>query len=95
MSRAVPCIGSAVGGIPELLDAEDLVPPGSAGMLAQKIVEVSESAPRRERMSRRCLERAREFTEDRLEKRRREFCCAVLEATRAWKMSASARRCVA
>ena len=28
MARGLPCIGSTVGGIPELLPAEDLVPPG-------------------------------------------------------------------
>src|SRR3984893_607487 len=39
-ARGLPCIGSAVGGIPELLDASELVPVGDSGTLAAKIQEV-------------------------------------------------------
>jgi glycosyltransferase involved in cell wall biosynthesis len=39
MARGLPCIGSTVGGIPELLDPEDLVPPGDIAALARRIDE--------------------------------------------------------
>src|SRR4029077_4545824 len=41
MARGLPCIGSAVGGIPELLGASELVPRGNAAALAAKIEEVA------------------------------------------------------
>jgi glycosyltransferase involved in cell wall biosynthesis len=37
MARGCPCIGSNVGGIPELLDPADLVEPGNAEALATRI----------------------------------------------------------
>ena len=40
MARGLPCIGSTVGGIPELLPPEDMVPPGDVSALAEKIREV-------------------------------------------------------
>jgi glycosyltransferase involved in cell wall biosynthesis len=81
MARGLPSIGSAVGGIPELLDAEDLVPPGSAEALAAKILEVIGSASRIERMSRRCLQRAGNFVDERLRDYRRDFLFHVQQAT--------------
>lgn len=84
MARAVPCIGSAVGGIPELLSDEDLASPGDAAALADKIVEVAHSAARMEQMSQRCLLRARDFAGTSLAPRNREFFSAVYEATRRW-----------
>jgi hypothetical protein len=37
--HALPCIGSSVGGTPELLAAEDTLPPNDASALARKILE--------------------------------------------------------
>jgi len=84
MARALPCIGSKVGGIPELLDEEDLVPVGDAEALAAKFAEALGSADRMEAMSRRSLERAGEFQESRLRALRRQFLCAVRESAAAW-----------
>jgi glycosyltransferase involved in cell wall biosynthesis len=39
MARGCPCIGSRVGGIPELLEQSDLVKPGDPEALAGKIME--------------------------------------------------------
>src|SRR5207253_6445170 len=61
MARGLPCIGSTVGGIPELLPAEDLVPPGDASALTQKIHDVLGDPQRMARMSARNLEKAREY----------------------------------
>ena len=69
MARALPCIGSTVGGIPELLPAEDMVPPGDADGLARKISEIVSDSQRMQRMSARNLARAGDFQEDVLRER--------------------------
>lgn len=84
MARALPCIGSTVGGIPELLEAEDLVPPGDAGALARKLGEILTDAPRMARMSERNLLRAREFRQDKLEAKQYAFYSYVQERTEQW-----------
>jgi glycosyltransferase involved in cell wall biosynthesis len=73
MARGLPCIGSTVGGIPELLPAENLVPPGDVGALAKKIREVLGDRDRLARMSARNLEVAREYREDLLDAKRLGF----------------------
>jgi glycosyltransferase involved in cell wall biosynthesis len=59
-----PIVGADIGGIPELVrDGETgyLFPPGDGGALAEKVIlHFSQSALRRRRMRRRCLEYARE-----------------------------------
>jgi glycosyltransferase involved in cell wall biosynthesis len=73
MARGLPCVGSAVGGIPELLPAEDVVPPGDAAALAAKIQDVLADRERLARMATRNLGVAREFREDLLEAQRLAF----------------------
>jgi glycosyltransferase involved in cell wall biosynthesis len=73
MARGLPCIGSTVGGIPELLPAEDLVPPGDVPALARKIGEAARAPRRLERMSARNLRTAREYRQSLLRVRRMEF----------------------
>ena len=41
MARGLPCLGSTVGGIPELLSQEQLVPPDDPTALAAKLREIS------------------------------------------------------
>jgi glycosyltransferase involved in cell wall biosynthesis len=84
MARALPCISSTVGGIPELLEAEDLVPPGDVRALAVKIREVVTDPERMARTSARNLETARDFREEVLRKRRVEFYRQVKERTQSW-----------
>jgi glycosyltransferase involved in cell wall biosynthesis len=84
MARALPCIGSRVGGIPQLLDAENLVSPGDPRELAEKIIEVGKSPDLMERMSRRCLERARDFQDQKLGDRARSFLTHLRDATESW-----------
>jgi len=81
MARGLPCIGSAIGGIPELLPTEDLVPPGDAEALAAKIQEVLRSPERLTAMAQRNLARAREFCDERLRARRVEFYRRVRDET--------------
>jgi glycosyltransferase involved in cell wall biosynthesis len=73
MARALPCIGTRVGGIPELLDEADLVAPGDSWALARKVLELVDDPSRLERASARNLERAADYREDRLQERRRAF----------------------
>ncbi len=73
MSRGCPCIGSHVGGIPELLAPGDLVPPNDPKALAQKIMEVTADPERMKAMSERNLARARQFDPETLRVARRKF----------------------
>ena len=84
MARSLPCIGSTVGGIPELLQPEDMVPPGDAVALANKIREVVTDRDRMARMSARNLEKAKDYRNEVLQERRNEFYRYVREQTEAW-----------
>ncbi len=84
MARALPCIGSTAGGIPELLPAEDLVPPGNVTALAAKICEVVADPARMARMSSTNLTRVRDFHECALQERRVSFYQHVKKQTEAW-----------
>jgi glycosyltransferase involved in cell wall biosynthesis len=77
MARACPCVGSAVGGIPELLALTDLVPAGDAAALAGKIMEVAGNPQRMKGMAQRNLEKATEFSPENLKEVRRDFFCYV------------------
>ncbi len=95
MARALPCIGSHVGGIPELLPAEDRVAPGDAAALAGKIREVVTDPSRLERMSARNLSVAHEFTEEILSARRLEFYRFVQDHGPKSAAAADSLECVA
>ena len=73
MSRGCPCIASSVGGIPELLEASDLVPPGSPEKLAKLILQVANDSHRLLAMSARNSAKAAHFTPQVLKESRREF----------------------
>ena len=83
MARGLPCIGSTVGGFPELVVAEDLVPPDDMQALAQKIQDVLTDNDRMKRMSRRNLEKAREYGNDVLHARRTAFYQHIKDVSRA------------
>jgi glycosyltransferase involved in cell wall biosynthesis len=64
-SQAVPVIGSATGGICEVVQSEltgRLVPPGDAGRLADALIWASGNRPDLRAMGLRALEKARTFT---------------------------------
>ncbi|HSL49312.1 MAG TPA: glycosyltransferase family 4 protein [Candidatus Deferrimicrobiaceae bacterium] len=84
MARGLPCIGSTVGGIPELLPASDLVPPNDARRLARTIHAVVTDHARMAQMSARNLERAREYSPERLARRRGHFYEHVRIRTQEW-----------
>jgi glycosyltransferase involved in cell wall biosynthesis len=84
MARALPCIGTTVGGIPELLHPDDLVSSGDVDALAQKIREVLSSPSRMTAMSARNLARAQDYRDDVLAARRNAFFSHVRSTTEAW-----------
>ena len=87
MARGLPCIGSTMGGIPELLPPEDMVPPGDVAALASKIRAVVTDADRMAWMAARNLARARDYHEDALRARRIGFYWALRERTEEWARS--------
>jgi L-malate glycosyltransferase len=84
MARGLPCLGSTVGGIPELLPPEDMVEPGDVDALAQKIREIVTDPERMARMSARNLEKAKEYRDDVLQQQRTDFYRHVRDRTEAW-----------
>jgi glycosyltransferase involved in cell wall biosynthesis len=73
MSRGCPCIASAVGGIPELLQVSDLVRPNSPEELAKLILEVAADSDRLLAMSARNLAKAAQLSPQTLNESRRAF----------------------
>ena len=84
MARGLPCIATSVGGIPELLHPDDLVPPNNPQALADKIQEVICDPTRLSQMSARNLEKAQEFRPEVLEKKRTEFYEFLRDVTKVW-----------
>ena len=84
MARALPCLGSNAGGIPELLPPEDRVPAGNAVALAAKIRAVITDPQRMACMSARNLSKAAEYREEVIGKRRNAFYRHLRERTEAW-----------
>jgi glycosyltransferase involved in cell wall biosynthesis len=85
MARGLPCIGTAVGGIPELLGSGELVPRGDAAMLARKIGEVLADHSRMNRLSSENLAKARHYHHSILSLHRRQFFTHVQQATQWWR----------
>jgi glycosyltransferase involved in cell wall biosynthesis len=77
MARGLPCIGSNVGGITELLEAEDMVPPGDAPALASHIEMALSDEAWRLRASKLNRIRAEDFQDSCLRPRRESFYRAV------------------
>jgi glycosyltransferase involved in cell wall biosynthesis len=84
MAQALPCIGSDIGGIPEILETDCLVPPGDHKELGKRIIDVLLSRRRMARMSERNLVKSREFKENVLMKRRDAFYGHVMTKTKHW-----------
>jgi len=82
MGRGLPCIGSNIGGIPELLEVEDLVPAGNAEALAEKIGETICDENRLLNMSKRNLQTARQYRKAELSKRRIAYYKKLVELSR-------------
>jgi glycosyltransferase involved in cell wall biosynthesis len=83
MARGCPCIGTNVGGIPELLPSKDIVPAGDPVALAGKIAEVVGDHARLIEMAQRNSDKVKEFSPEVLARARRDFCRFVRAHTRS------------
>ncbi len=72
MARGLPCLGSSVGGIPELLPESAMVPPGDATALAA-LIRKSVAPKVRRRYAAQNLAAARSYEDRELQGRRRQF----------------------
>lgn len=77
MARGAVCVGSEVGGIPELLDASVLCPVGDSDALALLLRRLHNDPDLRVLHSQRNLDRSRDFSEDVLQARRVAWSDAV------------------
>lgn len=82
MARALPALGSDIGGIPELLPAGARVAPDDDRALAAAIERAARAPAVLDRMSRDNLARAREYHADILSARRRAFYQRLHDAAR-------------
>ena len=64
MAHALPCLGSDIGGIPELLAPEDLVPVNNPERLAERTAQRLADPKRLDEMSRRNWERSQQHADD-------------------------------
>jgi glycosyltransferase involved in cell wall biosynthesis len=79
MARGCPCIGSAVGGIPELLEPANLAMAGDPECLAKSILHAACDAEKLVSMSSRNWAKAREFNPETLQQKRKAFLEVVRE----------------
>ena len=73
MARALPCVASRVGGVPEVLESEFLVPPGDAHALAMKLQSMLSDPARLSEMSAQNLEKALHYEDSKLSPQRQDF----------------------
>ena len=84
MSVGLPCIGSGVGGIPELLDRADIFLPNSTKALTEKLSEVITEKGRLEKMALGNKEKAKEFRGEKLHKPWIQFITHIRKGTEEW-----------
>lgn len=84
MARGLPCVASAVGGIPELLAPEDSCPAGDAEALARRIAEFLDDPRRMAVASERNLCTARTYAEEILQPQRIAFLRDLAGMTEEW-----------
>lgn len=95
LARGCPCLGSNVGGIPELLNPVDIVPAGDAAVLARKILDVAGAPERMKQMAERNFEKAKQFSPEVLRKSQRDFLYQVRLRTSSVNQEEAAKSSVA
>ncbi len=73
LSRGCSCLGSNVGGIPELITKEQLHEPNDAAELAEKLAKLATSQEQRQQYAKLAFERAATFQSERLQEIRHQF----------------------
>lgn len=90
MAQGMPCIGSDVGGFPEILEPDAIVRPNDVEGLAECMVRLAASPVRLAEMSAHNLHRAADFHADTLARRQSAYYMAVRELFRDWSTSCRA-----
>ncbi len=88
MARGLPCIGSNVGGVPELLPPDDRVPAGDAIALANKIQDVASDRQRMNQMASRNWSKSKEYLNTHLQRRRAAYYQELQRKTAEWEVKA-------
>ncbi len=83
MAAGLPCIGTRVGGIPELLSDQALVEAGDAEALYQKMVQFFQTPSLMETEARMNWIKSQDYREDILAKRRAEFYRQLCKSVRS------------
>lgn len=83
MARGLPSLASRVGGIPELLADEDLLPAGDVAAWSAALISMSADPARRAAMARRNVAKAADYRAEVLSARRTDFYRDVARATAA------------
>ena len=81
MARGCPCVGSNIGGMPELIPADMLVPRFDDAALASKIIEILNDQDKMKRTVLCNIDKAREYSRESLTPRRRQFYEAIRDRT--------------
>lgn len=81
MARGLPAIGSDVGGIPELLMPEALVPPADEHALASKILDLAADPRKLEQLSKRNFEESLKYRHEIMSEKRVRFYRIFKEAS--------------
>ncbi len=84
MARALPSIGSMVGGIPELIPPQDMFPSGDACALAQKVKDILSEPGRLAAMSERNFRLARQYSVALMQEKRIVFLRELRARTAHW-----------
>lgn len=79
MSHGLPCIGSNVGGIPELLDKKAIVEKDNPEMLAERIGKFISDSEFYNQQAKRNLTEAKQYDIETLENKRREFYQYIIQ----------------
>ena len=78
MACSCLCVGSDIGGIRELIDAEWIAPVNDVEQLAQKMIKImDQSVEQKNIISSRNFHKAKDYLGDKLEKRRKEFYLSI------------------
>lgn len=85
MARGLPCIGTAVGGIPELLGPEELVRPNDPDALQAALAKLISDPGRVGLLSARNIATASSYRHDVLAQERHEAYLCLAEATEHWR----------
>jgi glycosyltransferase involved in cell wall biosynthesis len=81
MARGLPAVATAVGGVPEILAPEDIVPCGDPKALAEKIVEVMRDPERLRQMSERNFAKAQEYRLEVMKEKKLAFWRCIRETS--------------